>query len=90
VVDSSDSIKVVRELDRVIDIDVSAEVASLFTVVVDAVDDALVCRIVESVYCDDAAGADVTAVKVDCSADVIKGEDEDKYSLADEVVLDND
>ncbi len=46
---SSDSIKVVRELDVVVNIDVSEEVTSLFTAVVDAVDDVLVCRIVESV-----------------------------------------
>jgi hypothetical protein len=48
-VNSSDSIKVVGELDGVVNIDVSEEVPSLFTVVVDAVDDVLICRIVESV-----------------------------------------
>ncbi len=48
-VDSSDSVTVVAELDGLVNIDVSDEVASVFTVVVDAVDNALICRIVESV-----------------------------------------
>ncbi len=49
VVDSSAPIIVLAELDGEVNIDVSEEVASLFTVVVDAVDNALACRIVESV-----------------------------------------
>ncbi len=48
-VDSSDSIKVVRELDGIVNTDVSEEVASVFTVVLDVVDNALTGRIVESV-----------------------------------------
>jgi hypothetical protein len=49
VVDSWAPIIVLTELDAVVNIDVSEEVTSLFTVVVDAVDNALACRIVESV-----------------------------------------
>ncbi len=49
VVDSPNSVTVLEELDGLVNIDVSEEVASLFTVVADSVGNALVCRIVESV-----------------------------------------
>jgi hypothetical protein len=49
VVDSADSVTVVAELDVLVNIDVSEEVTSLFTVVAVNVGNALVCRIVESV-----------------------------------------
>ncbi len=52
VVDSSDSLDKVRsfsELNRVVKIDVSDEIGSLFTVVADAVDNVFVCPIEETV-----------------------------------------
>jgi hypothetical protein len=49
VVNRPDSVTVVAELDGVVNINVSEEVTSLFTVVADTVDNAPVSRIVEIV-----------------------------------------
>ena len=77
VVERSDSITVVT-------VDVSEEVTTFCTIAADAVDNALVCRSVESVYWDDATGVDVTAAEVGSSV-----EDTDKYPLVDEILLDD-
>ncbi len=99
-VDSSDSIDVVWsfwELNRVVNTDVSDEISSLFPVVADAVDNVLVCSAVESVWCNDATGSDVTTVEVKSTissvvvglrvfivvplVDIGKDEDREEYSV---------
>ena len=72
------------ELNTVVIVDVSEEVASLFAKAVDPVDDALVCRSVESVYWVDATGVDVTTAEVGSSV-----EDTNKYPLVDKILRDD-